>query len=198
MPIELPKVEVCYFCQIIDGSVERWSVIEQTEQTITVLNGRQFEVGQCIVVPIRHAPTLLDLTDGEGAAVMAAAKRVSAAMVDAFDPDGVLLYQNNGVGSAQEVPHFHLHVVPRRQGSDWGVGPPHLARFQQDTRPPQFDHTVVTDEKRQTADSPAPLDPIAPFSGLRLLQELPEHFEFLDAVAPFAPGQTNLAVAVLA
>ena len=150
MPIRLPEMDPCYFCQIVDGSVEPWNVVEATSLTLTILNGRQFEVGQCIVVPVRHAPTLLDLTAGEEAAVMAAAKRLARAMIAAFDPDGVLLYQNNGVGSGQEVPHFHLHVVPRRPGSDWGLGPPHIARLEHP--PAHLDHRVATDAKRQTAD----------------------------------------------
>lgn len=110
-PLPLPEMNPCYFCEIVEGNRERWNVIEDTELTLTVLNGRQFEVGQCVVLPVRHAPTLLDLTEQEGAAVMAAAKRLTRVMVKAFAPDGVLLYQNNGVGSGQEVPHFHLHVV---------------------------------------------------------------------------------------
>jgi hypothetical protein len=57
MPIQLPPNDPCYFCQIIDGKTERWSVLEHTELTVTVLNGRQFEVGQCIVLTRRHAPT---------------------------------------------------------------------------------------------------------------------------------------------
>jgi diadenosine tetraphosphate (Ap4A) HIT family hydrolase len=150
MPLRLPEMDPCYFCQIINGRGNRWSVVEETDLTITVLNGRQFEVGQCMVLPRRHAPTLLDLDAGEEAAVMAAARRVARAMIAAFDPDGILLYQNNGVGSGQEVPHFHLHVVPRRPGSDWGLGPPHLARLE--SRPPHLDHQVVTDAKRQTVD----------------------------------------------
>jgi diadenosine tetraphosphate (Ap4A) HIT family hydrolase len=64
----------------------------------------------------------------------------------------VLLYQNNGVGSGQEVPHFHLHVVPRTPGSDWGLGPPHIARF--DGAPPiHLDHTVITDGKVRTVET---------------------------------------------
>jgi histidine triad (HIT) family protein len=150
MPIRLPDMDPCYFCQIVDGTTERWNVLEQTALTLTVLNGRQFEIGQCMVLPVRHAPTLLELTSDEDAAIMAAARRVARAMIAAFDPDGILLYQNNGVGSAQEVPHFHLHVVPRRPGSDWGLGPPHLARLQR--RPAHLDHTVVDDDKRRTAE----------------------------------------------
>ncbi|MFB3105836.1 MAG: HIT domain-containing protein, partial [Pseudomonadales bacterium] len=61
-----------------------------------------------------------------------------------------LLYQNNGVGSGQEVPHFHLHVVPRQPESDWGFGPPHLERLEREGRLRHQDHLVVTDEKKQT------------------------------------------------
>jgi histidine triad (HIT) family protein len=71
-----------------------------------------------MVVPNRHTPTLRDLREEEGAAVMTAAKKAAQAFVKAFAPDVVLLYQNNGVGSGQEVPHFHLHVVPRQPTSD--------------------------------------------------------------------------------
>jgi diadenosine tetraphosphate (Ap4A) HIT family hydrolase len=49
--------------------------------------------------------------------------------VRTFDPLGILTFQNNGVFSGQETPHFHFHVVPRQQGSDWGIGPPQLAAF---------------------------------------------------------------------
>jgi diadenosine tetraphosphate (Ap4A) HIT family hydrolase len=155
MPIRLPEMDPCYFCQIVGGRDDRWNVIEQTRLTATLLNGRQFETGQCLVVPTRHAPTLLDLNEEEEAAIMAAGRRVARALVSAFDPDGVLLYQNNGVGSGQEVPHFHLHVVPRQAGSDWGVGPPHVARVEAHAGAgaARLDHTSVTAAKRQTVET---------------------------------------------
>ena len=152
MTLPLPVMDPCYFCEIVDGRSTRWNVIEHTDLTMTVLNGRQFEIGQCIVLPVRHAPTLLDLTEREAAAIMTAASRVMKVMIEAFAPDGVLLYQNNGTGSGQEVPHFHLHVVPRRPGSDWGLGPPHIARHGTAGRPDHLDHAVVTDAKRRTVE----------------------------------------------
>jgi len=148
--LPLPAGDPCYFCDVISGKADRWNVIEQTDITVTVLNGRQFETGQCMVAPLRHAPTLLDLDAREAAAILTAAQRLSGALLRAYAPDGILLYQNNGAGSGKEVPHFHLHVVPRRPGSDWGLGPPHLARLEGGRRPPQFDHAAVTDGKRRT------------------------------------------------
>jgi len=149
-PFRMPVMDPCYFCEIINGTSDQWNVIERTALTITLLNARQFEIGQCMVVPNKHTPTLLDLNEDEGAAVMVAAKKAARAFVKAFAPDGVLLYQNNGVGSGQEVPHFHLHVVPRQPSSDWGFGPPHIARLERnESRPPHLDPSVVTDAKRE-------------------------------------------------
>lgn len=152
MVLPLPAMDPCYLCEIVAGNSDGWNVIGQDDLTVTILNGRQYEIGQCMVLPRRHAPTLLDLNDLEGAAVMAAARRIMQVMVAEFVPDGVLLYQNNGTGSGQEVPHFHLHVVPRRPVSDWGVGPPNLAELEAQRRPLHLDYAAVTDDKRRTVD----------------------------------------------
>jgi diadenosine tetraphosphate (Ap4A) HIT family hydrolase len=125
--IELPVKDPCDLCVAIRD--ERWKTVEESEHVLVVVNPTQFEVGQCCVVTRRHVATLLDLTDQECAAVMVTARRVAQALVRTFRPLGILTFQNNGVFSGQETPHFHFHVVPRQQGSDWGVGPPQLATF---------------------------------------------------------------------
>lgn len=94
VPFRMPVMDPCYFCEIINGTMDQWNVIDRTASTITLLNARQFEIGQCMVVPNRHTPTLLDLCEEEGSAVMVAAKKAARAFVKAFAPDGVLLYQN--------------------------------------------------------------------------------------------------------
>ncbi|MBB5208030.1 HIT family protein [Chiayiivirga flava] len=125
--IELPVRDPCDLC--VAARDERWRIITDCDHTLTVINPWQFEVGQCCVITRRHVATLLDLSDDECAAVLAAARRVAAALVRAYRPLGLLTFQNNGVFSGQETPHFHFHVVPRQPGSDWGIGPPQLATF---------------------------------------------------------------------
>ena len=153
MSFQLPVMDPCYFCEIIKGEAEQWNIIAQNELTVTMLNGRQFEVGQCLILPLRHAPTLLDISEQESAAIMTAARRLTQVMVKAFAPEGVLLYQNNGVGSGQEVPHFHLHVVPRQAESDWGIGPPQIGRLEQQKTAEKFDHSAITNRKLQTIET---------------------------------------------
>jgi len=126
--IELPVRDPCDLCETA-GREDRWAVIDESEHTLTVINPWQFEVGQCCVITRRHVATLLDLSDQECAAILVAARRVAEALVKAYEPLGILTFQNNGVYSGQETPHFHFHVVPRQKGSDWGIGPPQLATF---------------------------------------------------------------------
>jgi diadenosine tetraphosphate (Ap4A) HIT family hydrolase len=79
-----------------------------------------------------------------------AARRIASAMVETWSPDGVLLYQNNGEAVGQEVPHFHLHVVPRRLASNWTSGPPQLAPVVAGERAAHADYARITDTKIAT------------------------------------------------
>lgn len=125
--IELPVKDPCDLC--IAAREEPWKIIDEGEHTLTVINPWQFETGQCCVITRRHVATLLDLSAQECAAILIEAKRVAEALVKTYNPLGILTFQNNGVYSGQETPHFHFHVVPRQKGSDWGIGPPQLATF---------------------------------------------------------------------
>lgn len=128
-PIELPVMDPCDLCEGMAGREARWAVVDEGELTLTVVNPWQFEVGQCCVITRRHVATLLDLSHEECQAILVSARRVALALVRTFQPLGILTFQNNGVYSGQETPHFHFHVVPRQKGSDWGIGPPQLATF---------------------------------------------------------------------
>jgi histidine triad (HIT) family protein len=147
--IELPVRDPCDFCEGMAGRAARWAVIDEGEHTLTVLNPWQFEVGQCCVITRRHVATLLDLSEAECGAVLVSAQRVAEALVRTYRPLGILTFQNNGVYSGQETPHFHFHVVPRQKGSDWGIGPPQLATFDGAGRERGTSHDARGDAQRR-------------------------------------------------
>ena len=55
------------------------------------------------------------------------AKKIAAAVKKTLQPDGINLLQCNGPAAGQTVLHFHMHVLPRRDGDDlkmnWGLQP---------------------------------------------------------------------------
>ena len=125
---ELPEQDPCFFCGIV-CNVNPGDLVEETDAVIARVNTRQFLEGQCLVAPKRHAPTLFDLTEPEMLQVFQVARRVGRALSIAVDAEGLLVYQNNGAASLQEVPHFHLHVVPQwKTSTPKGKFPPHIAR----------------------------------------------------------------------
>jgi len=125
MPFEMPIQNPCLFCERIAGRGEL-AIVEETPHTLTFVNPRQFEEGQCLVIPKRHVSTVLELSDDDAANVMIAVRRMSRALVATFGADGITLYQNNGRASYQEIPHFHMHVVPRKKGRV-PLFPPHIS-----------------------------------------------------------------------
>ena len=147
--IELPRQEPCQFCEGLSGRDNKWAVVTESEHTLTVINPSQFEIGQCCVVTRRHAETLLDLSREEGTAVIESAKQVALALIETYKPLGILTFQNNGVYSGQEVPHYHYHVVPRQPDSDWGIGPPQLEKFPSAGRMTGTSHDSSSDELRR-------------------------------------------------
>jgi histidine triad (HIT) family protein len=146
--IELPRQDPCEICETLAGR-SHVPIVAESELTITVVSPVQFEVGQCCVVTRRHVGTLLDLTDAEGSAVIRAAREVAHALLATYMPLGILTFQNNGVYSGQEVPHYHHHVVPRQPGSDWGIGPPQLHKFPDAGRASGTIHDSSSDEHRR-------------------------------------------------
>jgi diadenosine tetraphosphate (Ap4A) HIT family hydrolase len=70
--------------------------------------------GHTLVTTRRHVETIFDLTSEEEVAIGRAVARAARAVRSAFDPDGVLIQQHNGVEAFQTVPHFHVHVIPKR------------------------------------------------------------------------------------
>ena len=161
MPIEVPlgpggadrgKTPVTgdpgYLCEVIAGRADK-GIVEETETTLTLVNWKQYELGQVYVIPRRHAPTLFDLTDEEAVAVIHTVRRIADALMKAYDPEGLNLIQNNGVIAGQFAPHFHMHVVPRRKfGSDWGNGPAHIAVLEGKT-PTEPDRDVLISLERE-------------------------------------------------
>jgi len=57
-------------------------------------------------MPRRHAPTILDMTDDEAAEIMNKLRTAADALTKTFNPDGIPVYQHNGVASLQEVRTF--------------------------------------------------------------------------------------------
>ncbi|MCX2817793.1 MAG: histidine triad (HIT) family protein [Methanobacteriota archaeon] len=131
----------CVFCSILDDEIPSYGVYEDDE-TYAFLDANPLARGHTLVIPKTHAETLGDLDDG-GKAVFETTRRLAPRTADAVDAPAYNLGLNNGEEAGQEVPHAHMHIVPRFDGD--GGGPIHALQ----PSPPSIDD----EELAEIADS---------------------------------------------
>ncbi|HEX7969328.1 MAG TPA: HIT family protein [Stellaceae bacterium] len=122
----------CIFCKIVAGEVPCLKLYEDDE-TLAFMDINPVNDGHCLVISKAHHPTVFDLPAEVFAAAGATAIKLAKAVNAAMKPDGLNLLQANGPGAAQSVPHFHLHVLPRRHNDklkvNWTPKPGDRARI---------------------------------------------------------------------
>jgi histidine triad (HIT) family protein len=112
----------CIFCRIVDGDLPSRTVHE-TDETLAFLDANPLAPGHTLVVPKEHYETVDDLPPEAAGPVFETVSAVTPRIERAVDADATTIAVNNGTAAGQEVPHTHVHVVPRFDGDD--VGPIH-------------------------------------------------------------------------
>ncbi len=108
------------FSRIIAGEIPSYKVAE-SDKYYAFLDINPVAKGHVLVVPKREVDYFFDLTDDELAGIMAFAKRVAAAIKQAFPCNRV------GVSVIGiDVPHAHVHLVPLNNGSEINMSNPKL------------------------------------------------------------------------
>ena len=101
----------CAFCDwSAAGSQTR---VYEDDNVFAEVDPRQAHRGHALVMPARHIENVFELDADVAAAAMTATVRLARAVRAAVEPDGLSLWQSNGPGAHQEVPDFHMHVMPR-------------------------------------------------------------------------------------
>jgi histidine triad (HIT) family protein len=76
--------------------------------------------GHTLIVPRRCVARYEDLTSAEKDALEEMRIRIVNALKKQFGAEGFNFSYNEGKLAGQSVPHFHLHVLPRKEG-DTGI-----------------------------------------------------------------------------
>ena len=117
------------FCRIIAGEIPSAKVYED-EQALAILDLSQLNKGHTLVMPKAHYETMLDCPKELLGHLFDIAKRIGIAQQKVLGAAGVNILVNCYKEAGQEVPHFHIHVIPRYVGVEGGF---HLANEAQDT-----------------------------------------------------------------
>jgi len=78
--------------------------------------------GHTLISPIRCVKTLAELTTDEKLEILNLADEIMNSLRKSFDAEGFNCVWNQEKLAGQSVPHFHLHIIPRKEGDSGVLG----------------------------------------------------------------------------
>lgn len=109
----------CIFCAIVAGDIPSHKVHED-DATFAFLDIQPLAQGHALVIPKEHVAKLEDCSSSAAAAVMHAVQSLTPRLCAAVQAQDATVAINNGPDAGQEVPHMHVHIIPRRPGDAGG------------------------------------------------------------------------------
>ncbi len=110
----------CIFCAIVEGRIPSYIVYED-EKTLAFLDIHPSAPGHTLVIPKAHIPRVEDLPEEDARSLFAALHKIVGRIQEAMGAPATTIGINNGRESGQEVPHVHIHVIPRNRGDSGGI-----------------------------------------------------------------------------
>jgi len=110
----------CIFCKIITGSIPA-KILKETSQSISFLDAFPLAKGHVLVIPKNHHQKIQDMSQSENADLFSLVHEMTF-KVDSIS-GATLVAIHNGEDAGQEIPHVHVHLVPRSK--DDSAGPIH-------------------------------------------------------------------------
>lgn len=110
----------CIFCRISKGEIPT-KVISKTDKSIAFLDAFPLTRGHTLVIPKNHHEKIQHMSAEENSDLFSTVHRLIS-KVDKLT-GATLVAIHNGAEAGQEIPHVHVHLVPR--SADDSGGPIH-------------------------------------------------------------------------
>jgi len=110
----------CVFCNIIKGKIPARKIIE-TEKSLAFLDAFPLTKGHTLVIPKNHYSKIQEMSKDDNTDLYETVRVLTSKIECLFSSS--LIAVHNGKESGQEVPHVHVHIIPR--SSEDGAGAVH-------------------------------------------------------------------------
>ncbi len=134
----------CIFCKIISGDIPT-KIIAETARTLAFMDAFPLTKGHSLVIPKTHYEKIQDISLEDNADLFETVRKVIS-KVDSIT-NATLLAVHNGKESGQEIPHVHVHLIPR--SSKDSAGPVH-SMFE---NPPKLSNDEISNLYEQLKES---------------------------------------------
>jgi histidine triad (HIT) family protein len=90
------------------------AIIFEDDDVLAFMDAFPQSKGHCLVISkTSRARNLLEADAGTLTQVINAVQKVTRAVREALEPDGIIVTQFNGAPAGQTIFHLHFHIIPR-------------------------------------------------------------------------------------
>ncbi len=107
----------CIFCKIISGEIKS-KFLKETEYSASFLDAFPLASGHVLVIPKNHHQKIQDMSIQENTDLFSLVHEMMP-NVDKIT-GSTLVAIHNGKDAGQEIPHVHVHLVPRSENDSAG------------------------------------------------------------------------------
>lgn len=111
----------CIFCKIIAGEIPSATIYEDDEFK-AILDRFPSAEGHVLILPKNHTANIFEIDPAQAGRLFTLAAKLARAIKEELGLEHMNVLQNNGTVAGQTVFHFHLHLIPRREGDGIQVG----------------------------------------------------------------------------
>ena len=104
----------CVFCRIVKGIEPSWTVYED-DLIKAFLDINPASEGHTLIILKEHYETIYTIPDRELKRIIVVAKKLAKVYKKALQVNAVNILHASGREAQQDVFHFHIHLVPRRE-----------------------------------------------------------------------------------
>ena len=104
--------EPCIFCEIVRGtSPVSW--VYQDDTVVAFMDIQPITQGHMLVVPREHAVLMTDINETAAMRTFRVARKLAGVARHTLGASGINILVMDGEAAYQDVPHFHVHIIPR-------------------------------------------------------------------------------------
>lgn len=116
-------MRTCGFCSIVAG-MSPASVVFQDAKIMAFMDIQPVTEGHTLLIPRAHMPSIADVDGATTEHLYRVARRITGAIYEALNCDGVNWFVADKEAAGQDVFHMHLHLIPRYVGDGFGLRHP--------------------------------------------------------------------------
>jgi len=108
----------CIFCKIVSGEI-KLKFLKETKHSVSFLDAFPLATGHVLVIPKNHHQKIQDMSIEENTNLFSLVHQM-VSNVDVIT-GSTLIAIHNGKDAGQEIPHVHVHLVPRSKDDSAGA-----------------------------------------------------------------------------